>query len=132
MHVIVHLVRNVNWNLSMFIDWNPIETQGVCVLIVTSSSKHVLKSFPKVFIGLKCLERLYISLEGVNGDLGVKRGLKRGLPGPPRHVELGIVEIPRAESKFKLQDRGVLDMSSGAVGHVERDRERTLFTPFHF
>ena len=31
----------------MFIDWNPIETQGVYVLIASSLFKHVLKSFPK-------------------------------------------------------------------------------------
>ena len=30
-------------------------------------------------------------------------------------------KIPRGESKFELQDRGTLDMSSGACGHVEMD-----------
>ena len=37
----------------------------------------------------------------------------------------------RAESKFELLDRGVLDMSNGATGHVERDLGRKLLTSFH-
>ena len=49
MHVVVYLVGHFDRIPLIFIDWNPIETQGVCVLIVTSSFKHVLKSFPKVF-----------------------------------------------------------------------------------
>ena len=41
-------------------------------------------------------------------------------------------KIPRAEPKFEPQDRGVLDMSSRAIGHVERDLGKTLFNHFLF
>ena len=49
MHVIVHLVGNFDRIPLMFIDWIPIVTQGVYVLIVSFSFKYVLKSFPKNF-----------------------------------------------------------------------------------
>ena len=50
-HVIVHLVGNFDRIPLMFIDWIPIVTQGVYVLIVSFSFKHVLKSFPKDLYG---------------------------------------------------------------------------------
>ena len=49
MHIIVYLVENFDRIPLMFLDWNPIETQGVYVLIASSSFKHVLKSIPRDF-----------------------------------------------------------------------------------
>ena len=45
-----------------------------------------------------------------------------------KHFDMS--KIPRAESKFELQDRGVLDVSSGATGHVEKDPGEAH--PFYF
>ena len=45
MHIVAHLVGYLDRIPLMFIDWNPIETQGVHVLIVSLSLKHVYKSF---------------------------------------------------------------------------------------
>ena len=42
MHVVVYLVGNFDRiSIDIYIDWNPIETQGVHVLIASSSLKHV-------------------------------------------------------------------------------------------
>ena len=58
-----------------------------------------------------------MSLEGVNGDLGVKRGLKRGLPGPPRHVE-----FPHSTCPTPLYPKIKIGVHPRDTRHVEMSR----------
>ena len=49
MHDVAYSVGSFDRIPLMFIDWNPIETQRVHVLIASLSLKHVLRVFPKDF-----------------------------------------------------------------------------------
>ena len=118
-----------NWILSRFIDWNPIETQGVYVLIVTSSCKHVLKSIPNDLHEFNCLERLCMSLE----EYYVWKMSKREvLPGPldMSRCPTWYVQHPSAQNSNFDSTRGNLDMSRCPTRHVEMPHS-TCPTPLY-
>ena len=63
-----------------------------------------------------------MSYEGAMDDLEVKNEQKRGLPGPPRHVEMYRSTCPLPlypKMKKRGSTRGTLDMSRCPVRHVE-------------
>ena len=75
---------NLNWILSMFIDLKFYRnSRSLCLdcYFIIQSCFEVF--FQRFLLGLKCLERLHMSLEGVMGDLEVKNEQKRDLTRSP-------------------------------------------------